>query len=172
MKNLAPTTKFLHASRIRFLAAADRIPDARWLEPPAPDVWSAAEIVAHVGMVEKSIIANCKKASDSGPRLLPALKKMHLPLVLATWRGKKIRSPIALKPELVCARNEAYATLQAIRLRSIEFFDSLGDRNLGAHHFPHPVFGSLNLYEWYRFIGYHELRHRKQLCELVEIFHP
>jgi hypothetical protein len=77
-----------------------------------------------------------------------------------------------LKSERIGNREQAYATLQEIRQHSFEFFDSLGDRDLSDHHFPHPIFGSLNLYEWYRFIGYHELRHRKQLCELVEIFHP
>lgn len=77
-----------------------------------------------------------------------------------------------LKSERIGNREQAYATLQEIRQHSFEFFDSLGDRDLSVNHFPHPIFGGLNLYEWYRFIGYHELRHRKQLCELVEIFHP
>jgi hypothetical protein len=172
MKSLAPTTSFLNESRVRFLAAANRITDENWLISPEQDVWSAAEIVAHVGMVEESIIERCKKASASLPRPLPPLKKIHLPLVLATWRGKKVRSPVPLKPERIGNREQAYATLEQIRQRSLEFFDSVYDRDLSAHHFPHPFFGSLNLYEWYRFIGYHELRHRKQLCELVEIFHP
>jgi hypothetical protein len=172
MKNLAPTTKFLRASRVRFLAAANRIPDERWLEPPAQDVWSAAEIVGHVGMVEESIIARCKKALAAEPRPLPALKKIHLPLVLATWRGKKVRTPIPLESERIGNRDQTYMTLESIRQHSVEFFHPLRHRDLSAYHFLHPIFGSLNLYEWYRFIGYHELRHRKQLCELVEIFHP
>lgn len=172
MQNLAPTTKFLLAARVRFLAAADRILDEHWLERPAPDAWSAAEIVAHVGMIEESIVERCKKASVSDSRRLPPLKRIRLPLVLATWRGKKVRSPMPLKSERIGNREQAYATLQEIRQHSFEFFDSLGDRDLSVHHFPHPIFGGLNLYEWYRFIGYHELRHRKQLCELVEIFHP
>lgn len=123
-------------------------------------------------MVEESIIARCKKALAAGPRPLPALKKIHLPLVLATWRGKKVRTPIPLESERIGNREQAYTTLESIRQHSVEFFNLLRDQDLSAYHFLHPIFGSLNLYEWYRFIGYHELRHRKQLCELVEIFHP
>ena len=171
MKNLAHTTEFLRASRVRFFAVANRIPDELWFKAPAKDVWSAAEILAHVGIVEESIIARCQKASVAEQLPLPALKRIHLPLVLATWRGKKVRSPVPLKSERIANREQAYALLEEVRQHSIEFFDSLRDRDLTAHHFAHPIFGSLNLYEWYRFIGYHELRHRKQLRELVEIFH-
>jgi hypothetical protein len=170
MKNLNPIKKFLNDSRAQFLVVANRIPDAHWLESPEKDVWSAAEIVAHVGIIEESIILGCKKVSQSDPRPISALKKIRLPLALATWRRKKIRSPIPLKQERVYDREQSYASIDATRQASIAFMESLRDRDLRAHRFPHPIFGSLNLYEWYRFIGYHELRHRKQLCELVEIF--
>jgi hypothetical protein len=171
MKNLAPIKKFLATSRAQFLAVANRIPDAHWLESPEKDVWSAAEITAHVGIIEESIIFGCKKVSQSDPRPVSTLKKIHLPLALATWRRKKIRSPIPLKQERVYAdRERSCASLETTRQASLAFLESLRDRDLYAHRFPHPVFGSLNVYEWFRFIGYHELRHRKQLCELVEIF--
>jgi DinB superfamily len=172
MRNLAPIKKFLAASRSHFLATADRIPDAHWLETPGNDVWSAGEILAHVGMIEESIIMGCHKVSRSAPRPVPTLKKIHLPLALATWRRKKMRSPIPLKRERVYDREPAYAALNETRRATIAFMESLEGQNLSAHRFPHPIFGSLNIYQWYRFIGYHELRHRKQLCELVEIFHP
>jgi hypothetical protein len=170
MKNLAPIQKFLAASRAQFLATANRIPEARWLESPAENVWSAGEITAHVEIIEESILWGCKKVTQSAPRPISALKKIHLPLALATWRRKKIRSPIPLKQERVHDRERSYASLEETRQASLAFMESLRDRDLHAHRFPHPIFGSLNVYEWYRFIGYHELRHRKQLCKLVEIF--
>jgi DinB superfamily len=172
MRDLAPITKLLENSRVQLLTEANRIPDARWLESPAQDVWSPGEVIAHVGMIEESIMAGCRKVSQAAPRAVPALKKIHLPLALATWRRKKLRSPIPVKPERVHDRQQAYAVLSATRRDSIAFMESLRDRDLGAYRFPHPFFGSLNLYDWYRFIGYHELRHAKQLRELVEIFHP
>jgi hypothetical protein len=170
MKNLAAIKQFLATSRAEFLTIANRIPEARWLESPEKDVWSAAEITAHVGIIEESITFGCKKVSESDPRPISVLKKIHLPLALATWRRKKIRSPIPLKQERVYDREPSYASLEATRQTSLAFMESLRERDLRAYRFPHPIFGSLNVYEWYRFVGYHELRHRKQLCELVEIF--
>jgi hypothetical protein len=99
------------------------------------------------------------------------LKKFHPPLAIATWRGRKVRSPLPLNPERVYDRKQAYAAIDATRRASVAFIESLRERDLSAYRFPHPIFGSLNLYDWYRFIGYHELRHRKQIRELVEIFH-
>jgi hypothetical protein len=171
MKSLIPILAFLRKSRNRFIATADEIPDTNWLQSPSTDVWSAAEVLAHVAMIEESIMAGCKKVSQSAPRHVPVLKKIHPPLRIAVWRGRKIRSPIPIDPERVYDRQKAYEALGATRQSSVGFMESLRDQDLRAYRFPHPVFGSLNLYDWYRFIGYHELRHEKQIRELVEIFH-
>jgi uncharacterized damage-inducible protein DinB len=172
MKELAPILNFLKISRARFISTANEISDQKWRQSPARDVWSAAEIVAHLAMVEESIVARCRKESQTAPQPLPLLRKIHPPLALATWRGKKVRSPLSLDADQVHDRQRGYSVLQKTREASVAFLESSSERDLSAHHFPHPIFGSLNVYEWYRFIGYHELRHRKQLRELVEIFHP
>lgn len=171
MKDLASILKFLKISRARFISTANEIPDTKWRQSPATDVWSAAEIAAHLAMIEESIVARCRKASQAAPRAVPLLKKIHPPLGLATWRGRKVRSPLLLDPDQVHDRPKAYEVLQMTREASVAFLESCDRRDLTSHRFAHPIFGSLNVYEWYRFIGYHELRHRKQLRELVEIFH-
>ena len=171
MKRLDSTLEFLAKSRARFIAAAERIPDSRWFESPAEGVWSASEVVGHVAVIEETIIAGCRKALDKPPYSVSLLKKIHLPFVLALWRGRKIRATIATPPERIGDRGAAYQTIALARQASLTFIEEHRDRDLSAYRFPHPIFGSLNLYDWYRFIGYHELRHRKQLRELVEIFH-
>jgi DinB superfamily len=171
MKNLAPIFEFLKTSRAQFISTADEIPEPKWRQSPATDVWSPAEIVTHVGMIEEAIIAGCQKTSRAAPRPVPLLKKIHAPLALATWRGKRVRSPLSPAAGRVHDRQESYAALDATRQASLAFMEALRERDLSEYRFPHPVFGSLNIYDWYRFIGYHELRHRKQIRELVEIFH-
>jgi hypothetical protein len=52
IKNLFPIFGFLETSRARFISTSDEIPESRWRQSPASGVWSAAEIVAHVGMIE------------------------------------------------------------------------------------------------------------------------
>jgi|ERR1700722_9355113 DinB superfamily len=171
MKRLDSTLQFLAKSRARFIATAGEIPDSRWLESPAEGVWSAAEVVAHVATIEEAIIAGCRKTLQKAPYSVSPLKKIHLPFVLALWRGRKIRSTIATPSERIGDRATSYQTIGGAREGSLDFIEEHNQRDLSAYRFPHPIFGSLNLYDWYRFIGYHELRHRKQLRELVEIFH-
>jgi len=40
-----------------------------------------------------------------------------------------------------------------------------GDLSRWRH--PHPFFGSLNLYDWFRTLYYHETRHTKQLRDIL-----
>lgn len=171
MKDLEPIFEFLRVSRAQFIATADQISDLKWLQSPAQNVWSPGEVVTHVGMVEEAIVQRCQKVLRSEPRSIALWGKIHPPLALATWRRKKVESPIPLDPSRVYGREKAYAALDATRQASLAFMKSWGDRDLGGYRFAHPIFGSLSVYEWYRFIGYHELRHRKQIRELVEIFH-
>ena len=67
-------------------------------------------------------------------------------------------------------KGESIAGLTIVRLGTLEFVESTKDRNLSPYRFPHPFLGSLNIYDWLRMIGYHDLRHAKQIRELVEIF--
>jgi hypothetical protein len=52
----------------------------------------------------------------------------------------------------------------------VKFIESTRGRDLSAYSFSHPFLGSLNTYDWFRAIGYHELRHVKQIREIVESF--
>jgi hypothetical protein len=171
MKRLDPTLAFLAKSRARFLATAEQVPDSSWFSNPAEGCWSAAEVVAHVATIEEAIIGGCRKTLQKAPYPVPTLKKIHLPFVLALWRGRKIRATIPTPAERIGNRAVAYRAIATAREGSLAFIQENRDRDLSDYRFPHPIFGSLNLYDWYRFIGYHELRHRKQLRELVEIFH-
>lgn len=171
MKRLEPILDFLNSSRTRFIATAEEIPDCKWLESPAAGVWSAAEIAAHVATIEEAIITGCRKSLGKAPHPVLLRKRIHPPFFLTLWRGKKVRSTIATPAERIGGRATAYQVIATVREASFAFIDEHRDRDLSAYRFPHPIFGSLNLYDWYRFIGYHELRHRKQIRELVEIFH-
>jgi hypothetical protein len=129
MKDLAPILKLFRISRARFISTANEISDSKWRQSPATEVWSAAEIVAHLAMVEGSIVSRCKKESQAVPRPFPLLKKIHLPLVLATWRGKKVRSSLLLDADQVHDRQHAYAVLQITREASVAFLESCNERS-------------------------------------------
>jgi hypothetical protein len=167
---LSPIVLHLQASRAKLLSVAEDISDQRWRESPAPGRWSAAEVVAHVAMVEERTIYGMKRLLQSAPRPVPLRKHFHLPLAIATWRGRKVRTPIPLDAKRVCDKRESLAGLDATREATLAFIESTRGSDVSLFHFEHPFLGNLNMYEWFRTIGYHELRHAKQIRELVATF--
>jgi hypothetical protein len=171
MRNLTPIIDFLQMSRERFVAIANEVPADLWRESPGADTWSAAEVVTHVTMTEQFVIARSKKALQEPLNSVPLLKRFHPPLSLVTWRGRKVKSPIPLDSSLIADRPDALNRLAAARETTLAFIESTRGRDLSAYRFTHPFLGSLNIYDWVRTIAYHELRHAKQIREVVETFH-
>ncbi len=171
MKNLDPILALLSGSRSQFIATADAFPSDQWSAAPAEGKWSAGEIVVHTMQVEESIIRASKKTVQKPPYPVPFLKRFHLPLALAAGRARKLKSPIAIDGTRVPTQSEYAEKIAAPRRGTLEFIDETRDRDLRPYTFPHPVFGPLNIYDWFRLIAYHELRHAKQIREVAEIFH-
>jgi DinB superfamily len=171
MKDLAPILEHLDRSRAHLLKAAQEIPVNRWREPPSGGGWSAGEVIAHLTMAEERIIGGAKRVLQASPQPVSPLERIHLPLALIMFRGRKVKSPIPLDPNLVSEKPAALDRLSTTRKATLQFIESTQRRDLSAYRFPHPFLGSLNLYDWFRAIGYHELRHEKQIRGIVENFH-
>lgn len=163
--------RHLQASRAKLLSVAGEVSELRWRESPAPDTWSAAEVIAHVAIIEETVIFGMKRLRRSAPKLVPLRKQFHLPVAIATWRGRKLRTPIPLDEKRVRDKQESLSGLLATRQATLEFIESTRGTDVSAYRYEHPFLGSLNMYEWFRLIGYHEIRHAKQIRELVATFH-
>jgi hypothetical protein len=111
-----------------------------------------------------------KRLQRATPQALSLHKRFHLPLAIATWRGRKVRTPIPLDANSVRDKQESLAGLVATRAATVAFIESTRGTDVSVYHYQHPFLGSLNMYDWFRTIGYHELRHAKQIRELVETF--
>ncbi len=170
MRGISPILQHLHVTRQKFLAAIESVPDRRWHEPPRPGAWSAAEVVAHVTLIERAVNKNVSRAVGAPPTSVPVWKRLHLPVWIATWRLVRVKTAIPIKAELICDKNELISSLIAARKLTTGFLEANCDRDLGQYRAPHPFLGNLNLYEWIHFIAYHEERHRKQIREIVDTF--
>lgn len=171
MKNLEPILDLLKTSRHRFVATANEVPAEVWRESPGAERWSAAEVTAHVVMVEQAIIDGARKVLQAAPKSVPLLKRLHAPVALAAWQGAKRKSPLPLDPSLVTNRVEALSRLDTVREGTLRFIESTRGQDLRAYRFPHPFMGSLNIYDWFRLIAYHDLRHAQQIRDVAETFH-
>jgi len=170
VQKLEPMLGLLQGSRHRIVAAAREVPVDKWRSSPGEGRWSAAEVVAHVTMVERAIVAGAKKVLQAPPKPVPLRKRLHLPVALAAWRGVKRRTPIPLDPSFVTDRPEALSLLTTAREETLSFIATAQNIDLKPYRFPHPFLGSLNVYDWFRLIAYHELRHAQQIREVVETF--
>src|SRR5260370_32100702 len=155
-------------SRANLFAATDAIPPRDWRSAPRPDVWSVADVIAHLTMVESAVTRGAERMIQQVPASLPFWKKLHVPVRTAEWRLVRRKSPILLDPALLSDKDVMLARVSEARARTLSFVDQNPDHDFSAYRWPHPFLGSLNLYDWLRFLYYHEIRHTKQIREIVD----
>ena len=59
------------------------------------------------------------------------------------------------------------AELREIRGRTLALLLDTRNRDLTVYRWRHPFLGSLSSYEWFSFLGSHQIRHEKQMREIV-----
>lgn len=170
MRDLRPIVDKLHQVRALLLAETERVPAERWQQCPAREKWSAAEVIAHLTQVEATILDGATKLFAREPRALPLWKRLHIPPRLAEWRGVRARTPIPLDPTLLVSKDAMLERFQRGRQRVLAFLEAHRHLDLSRWRWPHPFFGSLNGYQWFRLIYHHEIRHTQQLREIVKSF--
>jgi len=169
-----PTTASIRAHiercRAELEAVARSVPEGLWQKQPAVGGWSAAEVVAHVTMVEQAITEGARKLISVEPRRFSLRDRLHPPLRLAAWRGVKRESPIPLNRALIDTRETMLANLAECRARTLALVEENLNRDLHQWRWKHPFFGALSYYQWFHVMGYHDLRHSKQIREIVDSF--
>ena len=167
MQSLNPILEKLARAQAGLLQEADAIGVDEWKRSPGNGAWSAAEVVAHLIMVERSILEKADRISQKQPRPIPFFKRFHMPMAMVEARVVRRKSPIPLDPGLVQAKEAMLAELRNVRERSLAFLDETKNRDLSVYCWPHPFLGMLNLYEWFQMIASHEIRHTKQMREIT-----
>jgi uncharacterized damage-inducible protein DinB len=149
------------------LCAADSVPAEQWTIRPAEGRWSAAELIAHLMMVERAVIGKADRVAQKPPRRVSLLKRIHIPMALVESRWIRRKSPVPVAPEMLRDKAVMLAELRTVRERSLAFLEETRSRNLGEYCWAHPALGTLNAYEWMQFIASHEVRHTKQMREIA-----
>lgn len=170
MPDTRPITALLSRSQAELYFAAHAVPMSDWRKSPSPGAWSAAEVFAHLTMVEEAITGGVTRMLAAPPKQLPLWKRIHLPPKLAAIRTLKRKTPIPLDPALLLDKAESLARSKALRERALLLLTENAGRDLSAYRHKHPFFGYLNFYQWFYTIGYHEQRHAEQIQEIVDVF--
>jgi hypothetical protein len=166
MTSLQPIREKLARAQTSFFRAADAIPAEKWDNCPGLNEWSAAELVAHLVVVERGVVTNVDRLTQKAPIPVPFPKRLHLPLWLVEARVIRRKSPVPLDDSLIAEKEAMLGRLRRVRERTLAFISETERRDLTAYCWRHPFLGMLNVYEWMEMIAAHELRHTKQVREI------
>ena len=166
MRSLHSIVEELAEAQSVFLRAANTFPAEQWGLKPSAEAWSAAEVVAHLVMVERRIVFDAERITKKVPKPIPFLKRAHFPPWLVKSRVIRLKSPIPLDPQMVGGKEEMLGELRATRERALAFLEATRSRDLSSYRWRHPFLGMLNTYEWFAMIAAHQVRHTKQLNEI------
>jgi hypothetical protein len=158
--------RYLAETRNNLIEAVKGLTEEQWKFKPAPDRWSAAEVLEHVVLIENmvhGILAKIEQAPAPAPDRDP-LKVDALILTKVPDRSEKAQAP---PPALPAGRWTPADTLDKFQKSRAETTVILKSASaLRGHVVDHPVFGPLDGYEWILAVSAHSERHMKQILEV------
>ncbi|HWY06180.1 MAG TPA: DinB family protein [Candidatus Acidoferrales bacterium] len=160
----------LESSRKAFLEATNGLSEAQWNFKPAPDRWSIAECAEHIGVTETFILNLITEQVLKGPaepekRAMVQGKDTAM-MAMALDRSAKFKAPAAIQPTRRWSTSgEITKNVVENRARTIEFV-STTQEDLRDHFMDHPVFKTLDTYQWILLTSAHMRRHTAQIQEV------
>jgi DinB family protein len=167
MPLLEPILEKLDRAQHSLLRAADAIPADLWRTCSRQGAWSAAELIAHIMTVERAVVGAAGRILKKQPKHIPVLKRFRLPFALAEIRFVRMKTPIPMDLQLLREKDAMLAELGDVRRDTLALIEETRNRDLSAYRWRHPFLGSLNAYEWFSFLGSHQMRHEKQMREIA-----
>jgi hypothetical protein len=169
---LAEVLRYAEERRAELEAAAAPLPYERWGERPSPDSWSLAQVFDHLYLSESGsarlLAKRIARAREAG---LGPERSDESVMRSLDW-FPVVDGPRRQAPEIVVPRADARApeVHEALRRSRADLHAALRDGDglaLGEVTATHPALGVINVYQWVLFIGQHELRHTRQVAEIV-----
>jgi len=169
----AKAIKMLIDSQNEFLSYVENLSDAQWNARPIPFKWTAGETAEHIALSEGLLFGAVERAlaAPLNPDWETKTngKEKILDNILAARMGKA-QAPEPIQPlKRKMTRAEIMTMYKEGRAETLKFIEST-DQPLKAHTLDHPfpVFGTLNAYQWLLYIPAHNLRHNKQIAEVIK----
>lgn len=162
--------RLLAEERRTLVAAIEQVPLAAREQRPAADAWSVAEVLEHLGRVERGI---ARLLALRGREQPTAEQPPPVPLDaarIARIRGRdtRIEAPDRIRPTGTVTAADALAALEATRAELREAVIAADPASLDGCTHPHVVLGVLTLRDWIRFVAHHEARHAAQISEIAQ----
>jgi hypothetical protein len=160
----------LATDRDALFAAVDSVPAALRDRKPAPDRWSVAEVLEHLGIVETRIVAALAPLISEAPPVGGACAATPLDRTLLRDRTQRVTAPEMIQPTGTVTAAAACAALERSRESLLAVLDTAEGRDLTAVGRNHPRLGQIDGYQWIASVGGHEERHTLQIREIADQF--
>lgn len=172
VEDRAKAIKALHDSQNELMSYIEKLTDQQWNARPAPFKWTVGETAEHIALSEGLLFGAMERAlaTPINPdwEAKTAKKEAILDGLLAGRKGKA-NAPEPIQPlKRKMSRADIMTLLKDGRAKTLTFTEQT-DLPLKAHTLDHPfpVFGTLNAYQWLLYIPAHNLRHNKQIAEIM-----
>lgn len=160
---------YLDEQRSVLKSAFESVPKELRELSPAPERWSAANVVEHLAIVETRVSGLlADRIEEARPQLLAATSTAAIPpgfdYKRVHDRSTRVKAPETALPTGLdsaaawAALENAGSLMRALLIKN----DGL---SLSSVTHAHPRFGPLSVYEWVKFLGAHEVRHAEQIRE-------
>lgn len=161
----------LQQSKTDLLTAVEDISNEDFMKKPSDDIWSIAEVVEHLVLIDESlykgILHKAENIPDTTPETTPNEKILH---IVPNPKYGKVVAPKHLTPQAIYnSKEEALMAFSTSRDR-IENFTKTTDLPLERIAFRHFALGLLNGKNWLVFIAAHCQRHINQIRNLKKAF--
>jgi uncharacterized damage-inducible protein DinB len=162
--------KSLQTTHDKFLQSIAGLSPKQWTFKPGPDRWSVAEVSEHIALSESALLGLVQKqvmTSPAAPGKREQVKgKDEMILQKIPDRSHKAQAPEFLRPTGRWA-TEADLTnaFEVSRKVTMDYVRTTND-DLRDHFFDHPVFGTLDGYQWLLLLSAHSERHTAQIEEV------
>ncbi len=162
----------LDRERAALLAARARVPPADRERRPAPDVWSPAELLEHLRLVEagsaRLLARRLERAREAGlgPETDPRSRLGAAALADLADDAERKTAPEPVAPPAGVRAADAEAGLAATREQLRALLAAADGLALGRVRATHLRFGELDFYAWLEFLALHERRHVRQMERL------
>jgi DinB superfamily len=162
---ITQASRHLSVTRGYLLESVSGLSASQWSFKPADGVWSIAENVEHIVLVESAINGIIEGMSD-GPEATAADKRNEMDEFILNEipkRSRKGKSPPTAIPTGRWSGPEALQRFVDCRGKSDRL---LVTRRLRGLVFPHPLFGPWDGYQWLLASASHGARHTAQIREV------
>jgi len=164
--------KEIDAARSELIHVVSDVDGAATGAREAPGQWSIGEIMHHLVLMENLVTTLLEKqiprakdrgvgADTSTESLIHSLDCYAIETVV-----DKLTAPQSVVPAQGRTRGELLSLLSDSRARLKLAIDEADGIDLSQMHFPHPVLGRLDMYQWILFVGKHERRHIAQIARV------